>query len=72
MKTTLDLLEETISHFAEGAKSVRAYNSEDALIITLHEQGGYVITREEPGFPKEKAESLEPYFKDVFGIEARY
>jgi hypothetical protein len=71
--TTLDLVEETKSHFAEGARSVRAYGDENTLIITrAADSDDYFVTREEPGFPKTRVSDLETYFEDVFGIEAVY
>ncbi len=71
--TTLDLLEETKEHFAEGARSVRAYGDDIAIIITQSpETGEFFVTREEPGFPKERVSNLEDYFAEVFGIEAVY
>jgi hypothetical protein len=72
MSEWIDLIAETVSHFEEGAKSVRAYTEDTTYIITKGNDSGYVITTEEPGFPKKKAASLEKYFKNVFGIEARY
>jgi hypothetical protein len=69
----LDLIEETISHLNEGARSVRAYTEENTLIITLAGTAdAFWITREEPGFPKRQTNSLEDHFHGVFGIEARY
>lgn len=71
--TTLDLLEETKSHFAEGARSVRAYTNESTFIFTrAKDSEDYFVTVEEPGFPKTKVSSLDGYFDDVFGIEAVY
>ena len=72
MSTWLDLIEETKSHFSEGARSVKAHTNEKTLIITKASEIEYWITIEEPGFPKTKTSSLEEYFKDVFGIEAHY
>ena len=69
----MNLVEETIEHFEEGARSVRAYTDEATYIITRDKSGaGFVVTTEEPGFPKNRTESLEGYFSDVFGIEAKY
>lgn len=69
----MNLIEETIGHFQEGARSVRAYTDNTTYIITKgSEDSEFVVTHEEPGFPKEKTRSLEKYFNDVFGIEARY
>ena len=73
MSEWLDLIEETKEHFQEGARSVRAYADDTTYIITKgSEEAEFVVTLEEPGFPKEKTNSLEKYFRDVFGIEARY
>ena len=70
---TLDLLEETKSHFAEGARSVRAYTNENTYIITrVSETDEFFVALEEPGFPKTRVTSLDDYFTDVFGIEAVY
>jgi len=68
-----DLVEETLSHFSEGAKSVKAYSNDKTYIITKSgTPNEYWITLEEPGFPKSKTSSLHDIFHDVFGIEARY
>jgi hypothetical protein len=73
MPAFLDLIEETVSHFDEGAKSVRAYASENTYIITrVKDSNHYWVAIEEEGFKKTKAESLEEFFQDVFGIEANY
>jgi 3-dehydroquinate dehydratase len=74
MEDKLDLIQETIDHFAEGAKSVRAYTNDTTYIITSasDKEGGYWIVTEEPGFKKLKVQSLESYYTQVFGIEARY
>jgi len=73
MKQLQDLMEETMSHFDEGATSVRAYSNDITYIITkAGETDDFWVTREEPGFPKTKTHSLDAYFQDVFGIEARY
>ena len=71
MSTWINLIEETLEHFEEGARSVRAYTDEMTYIIT-RDKGGFIITTEEPGFPKTKTQSLEPIFDDVYGIEAKY
>ncbi|MEO5978900.1 MAG: hypothetical protein ABIS36_25395 [Chryseolinea sp.] len=70
----LNLLEETIDHFNHGASSVRAYSSEIALVITrsTNPEFQYIVTMEDSGFTKTKTNDLQPYFEDVFGIEARY
>lgn len=69
----MDLIEETLAHFQEGARSVRAYTDDVTYIITKgRDEHEYVVTSEEPGFPKKKVTSLEQYFQNVFGIEARY
>jgi hypothetical protein len=73
MGPTLDLLEETLSHFNEGARSVRAYTNDTTYIITKMATGdGYYVAQEEPGFPKTKVPVLDQYFNEVFGIEAIY
>lgn len=72
MTTTLNLLEETISHFEEGARSVRAYSEENTYIITQAGQSGYYVAIEAPGFPKSKVEDLQEIYINVFGIEALY
>lgn len=73
MSEWLDLVKETKGHFEEGARSVRAYSNDTTYIIT---KGGrdaeFVVTFEEPGFPKEITDSLDKYFQNVFGIEAHY
>ena len=68
----MNLIEETMEHFREGAKSVRAYTENTTYIITRGREDEFVVTTEEPGFPKEQTTSLEKYFSKVFGIEARY
>jgi hypothetical protein len=73
MEKPLNLLEETISHFNEGARLVRAYTEESTLIITRASgDDAFWITQEEPGFPKRQTNSLEEHFHEVFGIEAKY
>lgn len=72
MTTSLDLLDETLSHFQEGARSVRAYTEENTYIITRTSDGGYYVAIEAPGFPKTKVEDLQNIFSEVFGIEAVY
>jgi hypothetical protein len=72
MEQWLNLLEETLSHFEEGARSVKAYTNDKTYIITRANPTDFWITLEEPGFPKTKTTSLENYFKEVFGIEANY
>ena len=73
MPAALDLLEETESHFREGAKSVRAYASDNTYIITKAKEGGhYWVAIEEEGYRKEKATSLSKFYEGVFGIEASY
>lgn len=73
MSEWLNLIEETIDHFEEGARSVRAYTNDTTYIITKgKDDQEFTVTAEEPGFPKSKTKSLEPYFDKVFGIEARY
>ncbi|MEX1241972.1 MAG: hypothetical protein WEB30_19795 [Cyclobacteriaceae bacterium] len=69
----LDLVEETIEHFREGARSVRAHTDDTTYIITKDKGSGeFIIAVEEPDFPKIKTKSLEEYFKNVYGIEALY
>ena len=74
MSTWMNLVEETIGHFEEGARSVRAYaNDETTYIITRDQKdGAFIVTIEEPGFPKSRTRSLDSYFDNVFGIEAKY
>jgi hypothetical protein len=72
MSEWMNLMEETVGHFQEGARSVRAYTEDTTYIITKGDDAEFVITIEEPGFPKHKTKSLEKYFNKVFGIEARY
>ena len=73
MRTWINLIDETLEHFEEGARSVRAYTEDMTYIITRDEaKDGFIITTEEPGFPKTRAQSLEPIFDEVFGIEAKY
>lgn len=72
MNLWLNLLEDTVNHFAEGARSVKAYANDKTYIITKANSNEYWVALEEPGFPKKKTTSLEPYFQEVFGIEAHY
>jgi hypothetical protein len=72
MEPWLNLLEETLSHFNEGARSVKAYTNDKTYIITRANAKDFWVALEEPGFPKTKTASLENYFKEVFGIEANY
>lgn len=73
MDQWLNLLEETITHFREGARSVRAYTNDITYIITpAKDSGFYWITTEESNFQKTKTQLLDDYFKEVFGIEAMY
>ena len=73
MSEWMNLIEETIGHFNEGARSVRAYTNDTTYIITKGEDNNeFIVTTEEPGFPKSKTKSLERYFDKVFGIEAKY
>jgi hypothetical protein len=72
MTPTLDLLQETFSHFKEGAKSVRAHTEEATYVIIPADAGLFWIYIEGGDFQKTKTASLDTYFKDVFGIEARY
>jgi hypothetical protein len=73
MAEELNLIKETIEHFDEGARSVRAYTDDITYIITrIKDSDSYWIATEEPGFEKIKTHSLVKYFKEVFGIEAKY
>ena len=73
MAAFLDLIEETENHFKEGARSVRAYAPDNTYIITrIKDSNQYWIAIEEDGFRKKRAESLDEFFQDVFGIEANY
>ena len=73
MRNSIDLVQETIGHFEEGARSVRAYTDDKTYIITKGaESAQFIITLEEPGFPKSSTDSLEGIFGEVFGIEAKY
>jgi len=70
MTERLNLLEETLSHFEEGARSVRAYTNETTYIFTrVSNSPEFYVTLEEPGFPKTKVSSIDQYFPEVFGIE---
>ena len=73
MEKNLNLIEETLSHFSEGAKSVRAYAPTTTYIITkVNDQDEYWVALEEPGFPKSRVKDLDQYFSEVYGIEAVY
>ena len=73
MEQLKNLLDETLTHFQEGARSVKAYSDNTTYIITrATDADGFWVAVEEPGFPKTRATSLAPYFKEVFGIEATY
>jgi hypothetical protein len=73
MEAWLNLLEDTKNHLLEGAKSVKAYTTDNVYIITqVKDSTDFWITKEEPGFPKTKTATLDSYFQDVFGIEANY
>ena len=73
MSEFLNLIEETINHFNEGARSVRAYSNHTTYIITrAKDSDAFWVTIEKPGFPKIKTSSLDQYFQEVFGIEANY
>lgn len=73
MVEQLNLIKETMEHFAEGALSVRAYTDDVTYIITrVKNSNDFWITTEEPGFAKTKTDSLEKYFEGVFGVEAKY
>jgi hypothetical protein len=71
----LNLIKETIDHFNEGAKSVRAYTDGDTYIITRVSSASdefWIAIEESPLLPKTKTKFLDTYFIDVFGVEARY
>ena len=72
MDQWLNLIEETKTHFNEGARSVRAYSNDKVYIITKASEEEFWVANEEPGFPKTRTVSLDKYFKEVFGIEAKY
>lgn len=73
MAELINLTEETLSHFQEGARSVKAYAEDATYIITrARDSEDFWVTIEEPGFPKTKTSSLEQYFESVYGIEALY
>lgn len=72
MPQGLDLLEETLTHFSEGARSVKAHTDDKTFIITKAGESDFWITLEEPGFPKTKISTLDNHFTDVIGIEALY
>ncbi|HEY8933849.1 MAG TPA: hypothetical protein VIM65_01455 [Cyclobacteriaceae bacterium] len=73
MSQSLNLIKETLEHFNEGAKSVRAYTDDTMYIITrVDNSNEFWVATEEPGFAKVKTDSLAPYFTAVFGIEAKY
>lgn len=73
MATGLDLIEETLGHFAEGARSVRAYTNDNTYVITQDKNdGGYWVADELSGYQKKAAKRLEEFFDEVFGIEATY
>ncbi len=72
MDQWLNLLEDTKTHFSEGARSVKAYTNDKVYIITKASDTDYWVTLEEPGFPKTKTSSLQDVFREVFGIEANY
>ena len=71
----LNLIKETLDHFREGARSVRAYTDGDTYVITRVSNSAdefWIAIEESPTLPKTKTNSLDKYFKDVFGVEARY
>ena len=73
MSQALNLIKETLEHFEEGARSVRAYTDDTTYIITrVNDSGEFWIATEEPGFAKVKTTSLDKYFVEVFGVEAKY
>jgi hypothetical protein len=71
----LNLVKETLDHFEEGARSVRAYTDINTYIITRVNNSSdefWITIEESPTLPKIKTNSLDNYFKEVFGVEARY
>ena len=73
MESSLNLLEETILHFKEGARLIKAYSNDKTFVITpVKDSEHYWVTTEEANFEKTKTASLDLYFKEVFGIEAFY
>ncbi len=73
MAELLNLIEETLHYFKEGAMSVRAHTDDITYVITrVKDSDDFWIATEEPGFVKTKTRSLEKYFEKVFGVEARY
>lgn len=73
MEPWLNLLEETITHFNEGARSVKAYTNNATYVITrTKDSDHYWVAIEESNFQKTKTPALDDYFKEVFGIEAIY
>lgn len=73
MAEKLNLLEETLNHFQEGARSVRAYTNETTYIITkVNDSDDFWVAVEESSFPKTQTSNLATYFNDVFGIDAKY
>lgn len=73
MVKPLDLLEETIDHLNEGARSVRAFSTHEAYIITKAiDSEEFVVTIDAPPYQKTKTRLLDTYFSDVFGIQANY
>jgi hypothetical protein len=70
---SLNLIEETLKHFHQGAKTVRAYSADATYVITrVKDSDQFWIAIEEEGFNKKKTDSLEEFFQDVFGIQATY
>jgi len=72
MAKSLNLIEETLEHFREGARCVRAHTNDTTYIITQADKDNFWVATEEPGFKKTKTASLQTYFTHVFGIEATY
>lgn len=73
MEPWLNLLEETINHFSEGARSVKAYTNNTTYVITRAKDSEHFwVAMEESSFQRTKTTALDDYFKDVFGIEAIY
>ncbi len=69
----LNLIQETLDHFREGARSVRGYTNDVTYIFTrVGNTDEFWVATEEPGFVKTKTKSLTKYFEHVFGVEAKY
>jgi len=69
----MNLLAEALEYLNEGARCVRAHTDDVTYIITrVNNSRDYWVTAEEPGFQKIKTGSLDPFFTNVFGVEATY